>query len=332
MAVGANAQDTWTVAGTQPLVDKSWDPSDATADMTSEDGVNFTYVKEDIVLEAGTQYQFKVVKNHAWGEEYPSQNYVFTVEETATYTVTIRFNLDSKEVGASTEKTGSAGPVTHTYSVIGTLVGNWDTDTDMEKGDDGLYKAVFENVAKGNYKFKVRVDKDWSVSYPGSDYVLTVEEDNSTIIITFDEETHEVKATGGSAAPVTHTYSVIGTLVGNWDTDTDMEKGDDGLYKAVFENVTQGNYLFKVRADKDWTISYPGENYELTVEQDNATITITFNEETNEVKATVDASTGITTAKMANMHSTQRYSLAGQRVDASYKGVIILNGKKVLVK
>jgi hypothetical protein len=34
MAVGANAQDTWTVAGTQPLVDKSWDPSDATADGT----------------------------------------------------------------------------------------------------------------------------------------------------------------------------------------------------------------------------------------------------------------------------------------------------------
>lgn len=186
--------DTWTVAGTQPLVDNSWDPADANAEMKTTDGVNYTYVKEDIVLEKGTNYQFKVVKGHAWGEEYPSSNYEFSVNETAKYTVTVTFNAESKEVAANAVKTGEAQAVEHTYSVIGTINGNWDADTDMTKGEDGVYTAVFENVAAGSYKFKVRVDHDWGVAYPSSDYAFSVEVDGSTVTVTFNEETKEVTA------------------------------------------------------------------------------------------------------------------------------------------
>ena len=184
----------WTVAGTQPLVDNSWDPADANAEMKTTDGVNYTYVKEDIVLEKGTNYQFKVVKGHAWGEEYPSSNYEFSVNETAKYTVTVTFNAESKEVAANAVKTGEAQAVEHTYSVIGTINGNWDTDTDMTKGEDGVYTAVFEDVAAGSYKFKVRQDHDWGVAYPSSDYALTVDVDGSTVTVTFNGETQEVKA------------------------------------------------------------------------------------------------------------------------------------------
>ena len=229
---------TWTVAGTAPLVDKTWDPSDTNADMTTTDGVNFTYVKEDITLEAGVSYQFKVVKNHAWGEEYPSSNYVVTVNETAKYKVTITFNADSKEISCETVKTGEAGPVTHTWSVVGTLVGSWDDDVDMTKGDDGLYKLVVENVAKGDY-------------------------------------------------------------------------------------------AFKVRADHAWNIAYPAQDYELNVTQDGSTVTVTFNEETEEVNATISAPTGITTAKVVEL-SGAAYNLAGQKVDKNFKGIVIVNGKKMM--
>ena len=235
------SSDTWTVAGTLPLVNKEWNPSDTSADMTSTDGVNFTYVKEDIVLEAGTNYEFKVVKNHAWGEEYPSSNYVVTVIETAKYKATIKFNATTKEISCETEKTGSAGPVTHTYSVIGTLVGDWDTDTEMTKDNDGLFKAVFENIAKGSYKFKVRADKSWSISYPAQDYQLTVDQDGSLVTVTFDEET-----------------------------------------KAV--------------------------------------------------NATVSAGTGISTAKIVDLRSAQYFNIAGQKVTSSYKGLVIVNGKKMIQK
>ena len=237
---GETTVDTWTVAGTKPLVDNSWDTTNTNADMTSTDGVTYTYVKEDITLEAGVSNEFKIVKNHSWNEAYPSDNYSFSVDETAKYKVTITFNATSKEITVNKVKTGEAEVVSHTYSVIGTINGNWDNDTEMTKGDDGLYKAVFENVAKGSYKFKVRVDHDWSVSYPSSDY-------------------------------------------------------------------------------------------ELTVDNDGSIVTITFNEDTKEVNATVEAASGITAVKAAQQNGAI-YNLAGQKVGAGYKGLVIMNGKKVIQK
>ena len=232
--------ETWTVAGVKPVLDNGWDPSDVNAEMKTTDGVNYTYVKEDIVLEKGTNYEFKIVKGHTWDEAYPSQNYSFTVEETAKYKVTISFNSETKDIAVKAEKTGDAQASEHTYSVIGTINGSWDADTDMTKGNDGLYTAAFENVKAGKYEFKVRVDHDWSVAFPSSNYVLEVESDGSTV-------------------------------------------------------------------------------------------TITFNEETKEVNATVTSSAGIQDVKVLN-NASAIFNLAGQQVDANYKGVVIMNGKKMIQK
>lgn len=236
----------WTVAGTAPLVDNSWKPEDTSADMTSTDGVNYTYVKEGITLEKGVTYEFKVAKNHGWAESYPGQNYPVTVDETAEYKVTISFNALTKEVAVETEKTGAGQVNEKVYSVIGTINGNWDTDTDMTLGDDGLYKAEFTDVAQGNYKLKVRVNHDWGECYGG---------------------------------------------------------GDDSDGNSVFD-----------------------------VESDGSTVTVTFNEETKEVKITVNSATGISTAKIVNMNNAQIFNLAGQRVEKVTKGIYIQNGKKFVVK
>ncbi|WP_288287446.1 hypothetical protein, partial [uncultured Prevotella sp.] len=84
------------------------------------------------------------------------------------------------------------------YSVIGTLNGNWDTDDDMVKGEDGIYTFVFENVAAGEYKFKVRQDHDWAINWGHGDdadgnTVFTVENDGSTVTISFNPATEELK-------------------------------------------------------------------------------------------------------------------------------------------
>ena len=42
--------------------------------------------------------------------------------------------------------------------------------------------------------------------------------------------------------------------------------------------------------------------------------------------------TGISTVKTANTGNGMIYNLAGQRVDNSYKGLVIKNGKKVVQK
>ena len=236
-SAAAPAGDTWTVAGN--FVGSSWNPEDASNDMTF-DGVLYTLVKTDVTLEKGTSYEFKVVKDHAWDEAYPGSNYTFTVDETGIYTVTVTFNAETQEINVTTVKTGEAGAVEHAYSVMGTLNGNWDNDSDMTKGDDGIFTITFDNVAAGNYEFKVRVDHDWSVSYPGS-------------------------------------------------------------------------------------------NYQLTVDQDGSKVVITFNEETKEVNATVTAPTGIANIK-AEAAQGKLYNVAGQKVSANYKGIVIVNGKKVLMK
>ena len=135
----------------------------------------------------------------------------------------------------------------------------------------------------------------------------------------------------GEAEAATHIYSVIGTINGNWDVDTDMTKGADGLYAAVFEGVKAGSYEFKVRVDHDWSAAFPGSNYVLKVDQDESTVTVTFNEDTKEVKATAAAGTGIQVVKALTEVLTI-YNLAGQRVDANYKGVVIVNGQKKIQK
>ena len=115
------AQDTWTVAGTAAALNgtASWEQTNAENDMASADGVNYSLTVTNCTLEVGITYEYKVVKNHAWSEAYPSSNKTFTVTETAVYTVVYHFNAESHDVSEEVTKTGNAGEVTHTYSVAG---------------------------------------------------------------------------------------------------------------------------------------------------------------------------------------------------------------------
>lgn len=334
-------QATWTVAGN--FLTNQWSPEDAANDMTLGEDGSYTLVVKDVTLEKGANYEFKVVKDHAWDEAYPSENYVFNVDdETAIYTVTITFNAETQAINVTTEKTGDVTVIPEaTWTVAGNFLGSsWnpeDASNDMTLEGD-LYTLVKTDVTleKGtSYEFKVVKDHAWTVAYPNDNYTFSVEETGIyTVTITFNAETQEINVTTvktGEAGPVEHAYSVMGTLVGNWDTDSDMEKGEEGIYTITFDDVAAGDYEFKVRVDHDWSVSYPGSNYKVTVDQDGSKVVITFNEETKEVNATVTAPTGIANIK-AEAAQGKLYNVAGQKVSANYKGIVIVNGKKVLMK
>ena len=350
----------YTVTGTLPLVNKSWDPSDAAAEMATSDGVAYTYVKEGITLEKGATYEFKVVKGHAWGEEYPSSNYKVTVDETATYTATITFNATTKEVGCETVKTGAAAEVSHTYSVIGTLVGNWDVDTEMTKGSDGLFRAVFDNVAKGKYEFKVRADKAWDIAYPSSNYQLEIMDDDVTVTITFDEKEKEIQTKIDKTISVANALEIINGLDNGTKTDDEYRVKGYVVGTPDFQRNTSGAL-------------YGNVNFEMA-DQRNGTTTLTvfraknfgnesFTEETiNGLKdgdevilkgklqkyvkgeeiipelvsgwlvSVNGVDTGITSVKAAAQQQGAVYNLKGQQVTESYKGLVIKNGKKYFNK
>lgn len=96
--------DTYTVAGNDAAIfGESWNPALTANDMTLADGV-YTWKKAQLNLTAGTEIQFKVVKNHSWDIAYPAQNYVVNIAEAGEYTLTITFDPSTEAVAAEAVK------------------------------------------------------------------------------------------------------------------------------------------------------------------------------------------------------------------------------------
>ena len=115
---------------------------------------------------------------------------------------------------------GAAEPVKKVYSVIGTLIGNWDQDTDMELVN-GVYSATINIEAAGSYEYKIRVQD-------GKNFIAELPE-GSSMKITFDPATAAINAyvVGGAIEPqpVAELWKIEGaegameyggTWAGNW--------------------------------------------------------------------------------------------------------------------
>ena len=390
------AYEVWTIAGVGTMMGSSWDTADTSNDLKTTDGKVYTLVKEGIVLEKGINYEYKAAKDHAWTEAYPSSNATLTVEETGTYTIIFTFNAETKELTAKAEKTGEATIGEKTYSVIGTINGNWDNDTYMD-GANGLYMAMFPNVKAGIYEFKVRVDGKWDEAYPSSNYKLELEKD-ANVAVLFNSETKEVSV------------EIVKTTIGAEDNTT-AYLGDHSMLIPLSElgggcNIKFTNYSSKANNWNNWVavitnnytepfaegaikIALRADNWE-NVQFSNEGVTSNFNWDTfkddmdgSTVEMTVDRAvngdvkihadittaagtkyfeeftknlgteealyfclsvdgshlellpvddpTAIQSAK-AQAKAGIRYNLAGQKVDANYKGIVIENGKKMMVK
>lgn len=85
-----------------------------------------------------------------------------------------------------------------TYNVAGApeLCGdNWDpAKNQMKANGDGTYSCTFTGIKKGTYEFKVATNGAWGKDYNlegdaslgGSNAKVTVDKDNSTVVISFD--------------------------------------------------------------------------------------------------------------------------------------------------
>ena len=199
---------TWTVAGSSAALNgtSDWAPSNTDNDMTLTGDV-YTLTVTGCTLEAGTTYKYKVVKDHAWDEAYPSQDKEFNVGETAIYTVVYTFNPDTKEVTEETTKTGEAGVVVHTYTVAGSSAalfgvtwGESQAINDMEETSTGIYTWTKENVLLDGklIEFQVCVDHGWGTAYPGSNWIISTSHDEYDgegyydVTITFTESTKKI--------------------------------------------------------------------------------------------------------------------------------------------
>ena len=125
-----------------------------------------------------------------------------------------------------------------TWSVMGSF-NNWTSDYDMTDNKDGTYTVAIENVAKGEYQFKVRKDHEWFVSYGknGSNYEFTVAGvESTTVTITFDYDTQEITVTGADVNKMTEIES--------------------NVYQITYRDVAAGEYEFKFAANGSWDVSW----------------------------------------------------------------------------
>ncbi len=84
-----------------------------------------------------------------------------------------------------------------------------------------------------------------------------------------------------AAAGQTWTVAGVKALCGtDWDTantNNDMTyDSETDSYVKVYYNVKAGTYQFKCAKDHKWDTAYPGSNYNLKVEKDGSTVTITL--------------------------------------------------------
>lgn len=364
--LGMQAQDTWTVAGEKSILGVSWDPTCTDNDMTLHNDPVYKLTKTGMMITANESgYGYKVVKNHSWDENYPDENALLSIPEDGEYTITFYFNAEGKTVIAQAQKTGEyvapeVGDQTWTVAGAEAIFGSsWDTgntENDMTSTDGTNYTLTKEGVvleAGVSYGFKIVADHSWDEAYPAENYNLTVQENGTyTVTITFNKDTKEVGARtqktgeaviGDKVWTIAGVEELMGSAWNNADTNNDMTNMGDGTFQLVKYNVAmeaEKNYEFKVLANHSWDENYGengvagGENVKVAVETTgNYDVTFVWNPESKELYATTEVSdpTGINVAK-ATKAAVVIYNLQGQRVQAGFRGIVIKNGHKVLVK
>lgn len=359
------AQDVWTAAGSSTLFGSHWDATDTNNDLTPLGNGIWELTKTDCILEKNVKNELKVLKNHNWAESYPQTNYVFTVEETGTYNVTIQFNENTYEVGVITKKTGDAVIGEKTWTVAGSpeiLGKDWDetaTENDMIKQEDNVTYILTKTdltLALGTYKYKICANHGWSENY-GDD---TDPEGNASIYIaadgiydltfTFNTDTHEVSCvpTRKADAIIEKIWSVAGNeglFETAWDeqsTANEMTKQENNIYVLVKKGISLNaqTYEYKVCSNHDWTESYGADplgidNAILIIpEAGTYDVTFTFNQATKEVSATAvrTDTDGISQIAGDVKAKSVVFNLQGHRVSTPKQGVYIINGKKVVIK
>ncbi len=272
------------------------------------------------------------------------------------------------------------------YSVIGTINGNWDVDTDM-KLEDGLYTVTFENIAAGTYEWKIRQDHEWTINWgdngdgtgvqDGKNFIAELPE-GSSMKITFDPATAAINAyvVGGAIEPVGDVVvwendGAKGAI--SWSSDyrfaneekktgeeiaaipmdvwekmksepffVDLEGEnpqirvttgwwDDGATLSG-NDIQPGNEFLTDNGDGKWTLKVDISSTPKLLELVDDHHLLFTGDRYTPTKIYFASSTAINSVKKAANADGAIYNIAGQKVNASYKGLVIKNGKKYIQK
>ncbi len=197
----------------------------------------------------------------------------------------------------------------------GLCSGAWDFLDESNKMTvaDGIYTKVFDSVEPGDYQFKVvRTDYDGILEFIGDEkdnnICITVTE-TSEVTVTFDENTRKIEVTGEHVSytvkeVIINAVYAVGSGNGTWLNGIEWDHtAEENRMTEISERVYQIEYIgvsasdayeFKFAANGSWDDSwgcgdtaqlesgvtyyaeYGGQNFILTVPEDNSTVTLTL--------------------------------------------------------
>ena len=161
VTITANFQiaHTYSVVGTPGVIPAGWDQTSAVTEMTLSEGV-YSYKLEDVILSAGTNYEYKIVEDHAWTVAFPqSSNATFSVDKSGRYDVTFTLNKTTHAYAATPELLEEI-QVNRKFAVLGGFNG-WEAPA-VEVAADAATASFVANIGpSGNYQFKVQVNGSW---------------------------------------------------------------------------------------------------------------------------------------------------------------------------
>ncbi len=286
--------------------------------------------------------------------EYPLQKCNGTLKLGAgEYTITVNSETMVMTIAGQKEDL-----VINTISIMGELTGGWeeDKDFDLTQTGDGIWTGTvtgFEAQGGKTYLWKVRANHHWGdfdIPTEGNNEITFESDGIYDLVFTVDvnEQTASIGFEKKEDVVIEKDYFVAGqeALMGvEWNPsapENQMTENEDGTYTLSFKaTLTAGeNYQFKVVTNGDWEQPSFGAdtesgNFEFTVDEDgDYDITITFKPATEEITITLEKdTTGIGTIQSSKLNAQSNiYNLRGQRVNASTRGILIVNGKKVVVK
>ena len=125
---GALEITSYTVAGAPASVfGTEWDPANTANDKIKQADGKYMLQKFGCELAAGSNVEFKVAGNHAWGDAWPAENFVAPIEESGVYDLTFTIDPETKEVGFAMTQSGTIDVRTGDLFILGEVNGNgWD--------------------------------------------------------------------------------------------------------------------------------------------------------------------------------------------------------------
>ena len=291
------APDTYIVAGQTAIVngDVAWDGTIEANKMTTTDKENYTLTVSNLKLAAGT-YEYKIVKNGLiWIPDGVDNNLQVIIPEYGIYNITYTYKVTGNEISAEATQVAKLYAETVSAGEYATRffaegVSLWEADADVK-----FY--VVTAVTGESVTLLEVTTKKVPANTPFLIYNEAAEAKSIDLAATNDAE------------------AIAGTLAEQFK-GTNAEKQFEVSETLDYYVCNGTNFVFVKDAG---TLSAHRCWIELSKNAAAKSLNIVVNDE----------ATGIHNSQVIMHNNDVRYNLAGQRVSNDYKGIVIINGKKV---